>query len=234
MFTTGNRFIDYLFIAITFLPLIPAALTLFSNFGKEPLPLIFIICLVNFVRDLPVHLQMLTQQDQNVINNVCYPIELLLFARLFLPVWTKPIRYSLTIFLVAFLSSLLTWFSVKGWENGNPGLEALKNTILLAIVLLSLPPLVRSKGLDIFRSPLLWMAGGTLFYLLILLLLEWVNPCCLLSPGPGGSPGLGSSLALPDAENSVFLSLAALVRYLLYTLAVWPGREDRPGSTDGL
>jgi len=56
------------------------------------------------------------------------------------------------------------------------------------------------------------MAGGTLFYLLIILLLEWVS-----------STSFG-------VENSIFLSLAALVRYLLYTLAVWPRRDELPAE----
>ena len=204
---TGNSFIDNLFIAVTFLPLIPAFLILFFSFRKESFNLILIICLVNFIRDIPTHLHMLTPEDQAVLGNICYPIELFLFARLFRPVLAKSARYILTIILVAFLSSLLTWLAVKGFGNNSPGLQTIKNGILLGVVLLSLPPIVRSKGLDIFRSSLFWMAGGTLFYLLIILLLESINP--------DGSP-----------ENSIFLSLVALVRYLLYTLAVWPGRGD--------
>lgn len=211
---TGNSFIDYLFIAITFLPLIPAVLTLFSNFGKEPFNLILIICLVNFLRDLPTHLHMLTPPDQAVLNNICYPIELFLFARLFRPILTRPARSILTIILVAFLSSLLTWLAVKGFGNSNPGLETLKNGVLLGVILLSLPPIVRSKDLDVFRSPLFWMAGGTLFYLLIILLLEWL------------------SSTSPSSENYLFLCLTAFVRYTLYTLAVWPGRGDEFPAED--
>ena len=219
MFTTGNSFADYLFIAITFLPLLPAILILFfKNFGKEPLNLILILCLVNFIRDVPVHLHMLAKGDQNIINNVCYPIELTLLARLFRTTMTKPVRNILTIVLVAFLSSLLTWLFIKGWESNNPGLEMVKNGLLIGVILLSLPSLVRSKGLDIFRSSLFWIAGGTLFYLLILLLLEWVNPCCIPYPDPAG------------VENSILLSLAALIRYGLYVLAVLPGRDEVPAE----
>ena len=223
MLTTGNSFIDYLFIVIAFLPLIPAVLTLFSNFGKEPFNLILIICLVNFVRDIPAHLHMLTPEDQAILNNIGYPIEIFLFARLFRPILPKPARYLLTITLVAFLSSLLTWLSVKGFGNSSPGLETLKNGVFLGVILLSLPPIVQSKGLDVFRSPLFWMAGGTLFYLLIILMLEWISPFCTPTAISPGSP-----------ENSIFLSLAALVRYLLYTLAIWPGRDELPAEESSL
>ncbi len=216
---SGNSLSENLFIASTFLPLLPAILILFQkNFAKEPLNIILIICLVNFIRDLPGNTHMLTKENQAVIGNVCYPIELILLTCLFRTSLAKPMRRILTIILVAILSSLLTWLTVKGWESSNPGLETLKNGILIGIILLSLPPIVRVKGLDIFQSSLFWIAGGTLFYLLILLLLEWVNPCCILSPAP------------MTAENRVILFLTALIRYTLYVLAVLPGRDETPAE----
>jgi len=165
-----------------------------------------------------MHLYMQNVVNQNVINNICYLIELVLLTCLFKPILTKTIRNVLAIILVAFISSLLTWLSVKGWNNNSTSLATLQNGMLIGMILLSLPPLVRAKGLDIFRSSLFWIAGGTLFYLLILLLLEWLTPGCILSPDT------------LDTENRVFLSLAALIRYLLYTLAVLPGRDEIPAE----
>jgi hypothetical protein len=209
MFKPGNSFADYLFIAITFLPLLPAALLLFQkSLGRDPLHLLLIICLLDFIRDLPMHLSMLSEDNQSVINNVCYPIELTLLALLFRPTLVKPLRDGLTITLIAFLSSLVTWLTIKGWESNGLYLQIIQNVMVIGLILLSLPLLVRSKGLDIFRSPLFWIAGGTLFQLLIILLLNLINPCC------------GS-----NAEDKIFLSIAALIRYSLYTLAVLPGRD---------
>jgi hypothetical protein len=210
MRNTGNSFIDYLFIAVTFLPLIPAILTLFSNFSKEPFNLILIICLVNFLRDIPTHLHMLVPENQAVLNNICFPIELSLLARLFRPTLTTSGRYISTLLQIAFLSSILTWLSVKGFASSGPGLESIKNGALLLVILVSLPPIVQAKGIDLLRSPLFWMAGGTLFYLLIVLLLDWVS-----------TPFL-------SAENCIFLSLASIARYLMYSLAAWPHQDELP------
>ena len=210
MLKSGNSFADYLFITVTFLPLLPAIFILFQkNFGKNPLDILLIICLVNFIRDLPIHLQMLNTGGQNVLNNVCYPIELILLARLFRTTLVKPLREGLTLILVAFLSSMLTWLSIKGWENDTPVLGIIQTGILIGMLLPSLPSLVRSKGLDILRSSLFWIAGGTLFYLIILLLLQSANP--------NGHV---------NAEDKIFVSLAALIRYSLYTLAAVPGRDN--------
>ena len=171
--------------------------------------LLLIICLVSFIRDLPIHLYMLNREGQHILNNVCYPIELILLARLFRTTLVKPLREGVTITLVAFLSSMLTWLFIKGWENNAPGLEIIQSGILIGMILLSLPSLVRAKGLDIFRSSLFWIATGTLFYLIILLLLKWANPSGIL-----------------NAEDKIFQSIAALIRYSLYLLAALPRREE--------
>ena len=204
-----NSFADYLFIAVTFLPLLPAIFILFQkSFGKGPLDILLIICLINFIRDLPIHLHMLNSDGRNILDNVCYPIELILLARLFRTTLTKPLREVLTIILVAFLSSMLTWLSIKGWENNAPVLKIIQDSMLLGVMLLSLPFLVQAKGLDIFRSSLFWIAGGTLFYIIILLILRSVNA--------------GDDL---NAEDKIFLSIAAMIRYCLYTLAALPDRD---------
>ena len=204
-----NSFADYLFIAVTFLPLLPATFILFQkNFGKGLLDILLIICLINFIRDLPIHLHMLNSDGRNILDNVCYPIELILLARLFRTTLTKPLREVLTIILVAFLSSMLTWLSIKGWENNAPVLKIIQDSLLLGVMLLSLPFLVQAKGLDIFRSSLFWIAGGTLFYIIILLILRSVNT--------------GDDL---NAEDKIFLSIAAMIRYCLYTLAALPDRD---------
>lgn len=204
-----NSFADYLFIAVTFLPLLPAMFILFQkSFGKGPLDILLIICLINFIRDLPIHLHMLNSDGRNILDNVCYPIELILLARLFRSTLTKPLREILTIILVAFLSSMLTWLSIKGWGNNAPVLKIVQDGMLLGVMLLSLPSLVQIKGLDIFRSSLFWIAGGTLFYIIILLILRSVNS--------------GDD---PNAEDKIFLSLAAMIRYCLYTLAALPDRD---------
>ncbi|HVU85424.1 MAG TPA: hypothetical protein VHC50_11325, partial [Puia sp.] len=198
-----NSFADYLFIAVTFLPLLPAIFILFQkSFGKGPLDILLIICLINFIRDLPIHLHMLNSDGRNILDNVCYPIELILLARLFRTTLTKPLREVLTIILVAFLSSMLTWLSIKGWGNNAPVLKIIQDSMLLGVMLLSLPFLVQVKGLDIFRSSLFWIAGGTLFYIIILLILRSVNA--------------GDYM---NAEDKIFLSIAAMIRYCLYTLA---------------
>jgi hypothetical protein len=214
MFNPGNSFADHLFIAITFLPLLPAMLILFQkSYSREPLNLLLIICLANFIRDLPIHLYMLAPGNQHIIDNIFYPIELVLFAILLRTTLPKYIRDIQTIVLVAYISSLLTWLTIEGWNTGNPGLEIIQSGVLIGLLLISLPFLVQYKGLDIFRSPQFWIAGGTLFYFLLLFLLQCVTACRPLL-----------------AEDKILLSITTLIRYTLYMPAALYGRETVPAE----
>jgi len=218
MFNPGNSFADQLFIAVTFLPLLPGMLIFFQkSYGREPLNLLLIICLANFIRDLPVHLYMLEPGNQHIIDNVFYTIELVLFARLFRTALPKQIRDIQTILLVAYLSSLTTWLTIEGWTTGIAGLEIIQSGVLIGLLLIDLPFLIQDKGLYILRSPLFWIAGGTLFYFLILFLLQCVTSCRPLL-----------------AEDKIFLSITTLIRYTMYMPAVLYGREAMPAEEKSL
>ena len=209
MVKTGNTFIDYFLLTITFLPLAPALIILFQkDYSKAPLNLLMMLCLLDFIKGFSNQTDLLASDNRNIITNIFSLLELILLIRLFRVPLGKKMREALNIFQIAFLSSLLTWLSIKGWGQNNMILDSLLRGIFISVVLLGLPPLVRERGLSIFNSPLFWIAGGTLFYFLISLLLEWVGPSCGLISGP------------VDIEGHIFLSIAVLIRYLLYLLAI--------------
>ena len=111
-------------------------------------------------------------------------LELILLTQLFKPLLSRKTKDLLNILLVAFLSAIITYFSLEGWS-----LDLSRRWIPFRMALhhrhdqlVSLPPLMKATNLRIFQSPLFWIAGGTLFYFLIFTLLEWVGPCCLPAP----------------------------------------------------
>jgi len=209
MVKTGNTFIDYLLLIITFIPLVPALLIIFQkDHSKAPFNILMVLCILDFIKGFSYQASLLDPINQNIITNIISLLELILFIQLFKNTLEKKIKDALKIFQIAFLSSVFTWFSIKGWGQNNMILDSLLNGVLISVLLLSLPPLIRERDLGILRSPLFWIAGGTLFYLLIALLLEWIGPCCKIISGP------------VYTEDYVFLSIAALIRYLLYLLAI--------------
>lgn len=184
----------------TFLPLVPVLLIFFRKiYLKESLYLLVIICLLSFLEGLVRSAASLAEENQRVIHHILLPLLLLFFAQLFRPSLPEPGRPLLNILLAAFLSAIITYWSVKGWENPTPFIDTLSAIVLILLMVASLPSIIHSSQLYIFRYPLFWIAGGTLFELLLYLLVEWTRP----------SP-----------EKVLFLALAGLVRFTLYTIGV--------------
>lgn len=209
MFKTGNNFINYLLLAAAFLPLLPVILIFLRKiYLKEQLNFLMIVCLLNFIEGLISRIPLLTSERQPIINNLFSLLELIALTQLFKPTLSSGTRNIFNIFLISFLSVILTYFSLKGWGISSIELDTLQSCIIIGVILLSLPSLIRGTDLHIFESPLFWIAGGTLFYFLIFILLQWVGDSYL------------SISRSPDIEKMIFLAIAGFIRYSLYTLAI--------------
>jgi hypothetical protein len=225
MFKTGNTSADYFLLGVTFLPLLPVILIFLRKvYVKEQLTFLMIVCLLNFIGSLIREESLLDPSKQSIVNNLFSLLELIAITQLFKPALNARTKDLFSIFMISSLSVLLTYFSLKGWATSSIGLDTLQNGIIVGVILLSLPPLVRSIALRIFEFPLFWIAAGTLFYFSIFILLEWVDGPLLSRGGsPGGSlagSSAGGLVGSPDTEKMIFLAIAALIRYLLYCFAV--------------
>ena len=210
MLRTGNVFIDYCLAVAGFLPLLPALLILLKKtYLKEPMNFLMIVCLLNFLSGWVRRTGLLDATGQPVVNNIFALLEMVFLALLFRPGLSLPVRNAINVFLIAFLSAIFTYFSLRGWGNCNVAIDTVEAFIIAVIIGLSLPPLIRNSHMYILQSPLIWIAGGTLFYFFTLILLEWVGGSCYLPVNRA-----------PDTEKMILLAIAALVRYLLYTGAI--------------
>lgn len=199
---TGDPLFDYLIITVSFFPLLPVIFIFFKKaYRKEQLNFLMVVCLLNFMQAMSLRFTHLGEENQLIINNIFPLPEMVLLTLLFLPLPRKKIRDLLTIFLVAFLSVTVTYFSVKGWGTSGREFEMIESATIIAVILLRMPSLIRSSNLFIFQSPLFWIAGGSLFYFLIYILLAVV-----------GDP--------KEEGELLFLTMAGAVRYLLYLVAV--------------
>lgn len=210
MFKTGNVFIDNCLTAASFLPLLPVLFILIKKaYLKEPMNFLMIVCLLNFLAGGIRQLTLLNANGQSVVNNIFALLELIFLVLLFRPGLSSQARNAVNVFLVAFLSVILTYFVLRGWGNCNVAIDTVEAFIIAVIIGLSLPPLIRNSHMYVLQSPLIWIAGGTLFYFFTLILLEWVGGSCYLPVNRA-----------PDTEKMILLAIAALVRYLLYTGAI--------------
>ena len=221
MFKTGNSFIGYFLIVITFIPLVPVILAFVRRiYSKEPLNFLMIICLLGFLEGIWRNTYSLSTENQYIVHAIFSLLLFLLFIQLFGVCLKAQLRYWLNLFLAAFLSFIITFGSLKGWGPGHFPLDAVLSVLLAVLILLSLPPIVQAGRWQVFRSALFWIAAGTLSYLLLFLLMEWIDPCCwpLIPP--------------PDPDKILLLSIADLIRYLLYMVAVlaYQGEEVEEGD----
>jgi hypothetical protein len=209
MFKTGNSFVDYFCLAIILLPLIPVILISFQrNYGKGMLNFLLVICLVGFLKGLTSITNAMTAGNQSIVTNVCSLLEMILLMQIFKTSLKGITKDVLNITTIAFLSVYITYFSIKGWATTSRELEVIQCFIILAAILFSLPPLIRSANLEVFESPLFWITTGSLVYFFLYILLEWVD---------SSTGQVSRSL---QTEKNIFLSIAALIRYSFYIRAI--------------
>jgi hypothetical protein len=205
---TGNTFIDYFLLTMGFLPLLTVMLIFFKRvWFKEQFIFLMIVCLLKSMESVLLQSVSLVPENQYIIVNTCSLIELPLLALVFRPLFGGKAKDRLDIFLVGFLSVAVTYFSLRGWGHDGGIFGILESGIIITVILITMPQQIRTANLDIFQSPLFWIAAGSLFYFVISLLLEWAGA---LSARPDG----------PDTGQLLFLTLAGLVRFLLYIAAV--------------
>jgi len=210
MFKTGNSFADYLLLGVSFLPLLPAVLIIIRRrYDREPFGFLAVICVLCFLQGLIGLVYPNFSGDYSISGRI---ISLLLFLFFFLAFRSNlggRLRYGLNLLMVALVSAICTYWSLKGWGEPNPVPELLFDGFLVVILCISLRTLIRNAELQIFRIPLFWIEGGSLFSLLLYLMLE----------GVGGS--WHPLVLTADPEKRLFLGLADLVRYISYIVAVF-------------
>jgi|GEM_PF-717124 len=209
MDSTGSSFANFFFLFITLLPLAPALLVFLSRkYDAVPLNILVLVCMLDLIKGLLDRFPLSHVDNQYIILNIVSLLEWMALILLFKSGVSPPVRRSLHVFLVGYLSSLVTYYFSTGWDRHSLLLVSVQDGILIGVIIVCMLPLIRHRLLQIFRSPFFWIATGSLFYFLLVILMGWAGPCCL--------PGSGR----PTAENSILLSIAGLFRYVLYFQAV--------------
>jgi hypothetical protein len=207
---TGNYFIDNFSLVCIFLPLLPVILVFFRRiYHFEALNFLMILCLLNFLKGILLLIPDLVIIHRNTISTIFALAELVILLLVFRTLFSGRLRYLLTFFMIAFLSSLLTFYFLKGITIKREYLEEIQEGVILIFSLLGLFEMVDKEDLLIFQSPLLWITIGTIFYFSISLLIRPVESLSVSGRQPSG------------AANQFLLDIALSARYLFYLLAGW-------------
>ncbi len=205
---TGNSFIDSFFLVYICSPLLPAIIIFLKRgYYKETLNFLMILCLFTFIKGLLLLIPGLIAVNQVIISNIFSLLELVILAQVFRPVFPDKLKYIVIIFLVAFISSVITYYLLKGIAQKRVELEELQAGIIILFAVLSLSTMIHADDLYIFQSPLFWIVIGTLFYFSLSLLVSAIGQ---------------SSQPLNQAANEDSLGIlyiAGLLRYVFYMFA---------------
>jgi hypothetical protein len=195
-------------IVIAVLPLL-SALLIFGRrlYLQEPLNFLLTISLLSFFKGMLDLCWPLTKENQYVLSKLFSLALLLLLVPCFRPAFNNRSRYMLDITLTALLSFAITAWSLMGWTKAIPAIDTTLNVFVALLILTSLPTVIRNGALGVLQSPRFYIGTGTLFYILLYLLVEGIGSCCR----PLASP--------PDPDKHLFVLLAEGVKYLFYAAA---------------
>jgi hypothetical protein len=207
---TGNSFIDTFTEVCIFLPLLPVSIIFFRRaYHNEVLNFLMILCLLNFIKGIVLLIPGLIIINQITINNIFALPELIILILIFRSLFSGKIKNILTLFLVAFLSSVVTYYLLNGIVQKREVIEVLEDLVILIFSVIGSYELISNNDIHIFKLPLSWIAIGTIFYFFISVLLKILN---------APSPQLNH---VANADTQIILNIAGFARYLFYILAVW-------------
>ncbi|HLY69571.1 MAG TPA: hypothetical protein VKR53_07560 [Puia sp.] len=211
-------FTDALFFINAFLSLLPAVfIVIKKKYSKEPLALLMILCLLNFLENaVLLVIPQSPPSNQHTIRNIFSLAELMLIVQIFSSALSTRHKELLTFFSITFLAVILTLYFSMGAGEKRTGIEITIEVIIIVIAGFISFNLVEKDDVMIFIYPLLWIAIGTLFYFFIALLVTII---------PAGGEA--------EKDRIILLHIASLVRYAFYALAVLY-HKDNDGTGDDL
>ncbi|MBS1599597.1 MAG: hypothetical protein JST75_15335 [Bacteroidetes bacterium] len=208
MLKTGNIFIDFFSQVVIFFPLLPVIIIFFRGvYQKESLIYLVILCLINFTQDMALQTLQIKDITQFSIRHIFSLLEFIVIVQIFKSILQGNLKELVNILAVAILSAVITYYLVKGANEKKNLIELLKDGFIIMLATYSLVRIVYQENLRIFYSAFFWIATGTLFYFVTVLLLDIIEACC---------PDLKNPFA---ADKMLLLNIAGVARYFFYTLA---------------
>ena len=221
MFITGNPYSDVLNFLTIILPIISLAVILFrKEYTHDTITFVMILCIFLFIQrilftdinkfDLP------PQATHNVFNGV----EFLLMAAI-LKVHTTSIRfrYILNGFIIAYISSIVTYYAILGFTNDQLLLRGIQYGLMIIMMAVAIARQWKKQSLEMMNSPLFWICMSSLFYFCFCLFWE------------SGKVYLFNTEETASLTSAMFMKIAAAIRFVMFTFAIWflePTEETRP------
>lgn len=204
MSKTGIAFIDAFSFINVFIPLLPVAFIFIQKkYSQEAFIFLMLLCVVNFAENIFLSVPQLANNIQNTIQNIFSVIELIIILQICRLAMNGKLKESINIFLIIFLTAIITFYSIKEISQKRINAEVIQNIIIVAVSVIILFDLIETNSLSIFNYPVFWIGAGTLFYFLIALIANIF--------------GSGDEAV---KDRIIILNIATFIRYVFYTLAI--------------
>ena len=199
----------WLTILALILPLVPVFIIFFRRaFLQESLTYLMILCIFLFIEQVIIRLPQFSSMDPGLVLPAFrlgeFVILFLLFRAALQQSWFKEL---LTYFLISFASVVITIFVNKGLDAYHRNIDIAEGCIIVLLSILVLLQLIRNQYMFIFQSPLFWIAGGSLCFYLMSLLIEFMS---------GNGMFTGSE---KENEKAILLLGFSVIRLIFYIIA---------------
>lgn len=208
MLKTGNLFIDLFSQAIIFIPLFPVIIIfLRSVYQKDLLTYLLILCILNFIGNLLPRITKTTHLFTVSAQHLFSLLELVLLVQIFKSVLHQKLKGLIEVFLIAFVSSVTTYYLLKGVDQDGLEWGIVQDSLILLVGIAAVGQGLSNNSLYVLRQPLFWITVGTLFYFAVSFVVGLADSCCSTKD---------SSMI---QDKTILLDIALVVRYAFYCMA---------------
>lgn len=183
------------------------------------LNLLRVVCVFVFFQQLVLHIPIpgLLPTHSSVIKAGFQLVEFILLYYLFKRViQQKRIKEFMNIFLVAFISVVLTIYFLKGIDPYAVSLALLQAALLVLLALVAFVQLIKNNDIVLFREPLFWVASGILCYSSMFIFMELLT-----------GYRQGNTIVIQQ-EKELVLAVVVLVKLIFFNIAALVAEKKKP------
>jgi len=171
---TGIGLLEIFGLVAILLPLVPVfIIVVLKTYKHDVLALLAILCLISFIQNLILYIPKFAVTDLIFIKATFQLVNfIILFIILETVIANKSLRKGMKMFLVSFVSVVLTTYSLQGISKYSGNIELAQGVLIIIVAVIALLQLIRIHDIFIFFSPMFWIATGTFFYYSMLLLTQ--------------------------------------------------------------
>lgn len=164
------------------------------------------LCLVTFIQNLLLYVPRFVPLDIFFIRAIFQLINyIILLVLLQVVIEQKWLRELTKLLLVSFVSVVVTIYSIAGISGYLPKIETIQSLLLIALNLIVLFQLIKSRDIYIFLSPMFWIAGGSFFYYCMFLLTQSIPEY--------------KGISAETPQKKILLLVIILIQFIFYIIA---------------